>query len=121
MKTAILRWSVWLRVCALACAGAALASLNGAETAATGSVQGRVYNPASQEYVRNAEVRLEGTNQVTYTENDGTFQFSSVVPGAATVAITYTGYNSVRDSFTVTAGQIASREINLTSAAGPVS
>ena len=32
--------------------------------AGTGSISGRVFNPASKEYVRNAEVRLEGDRLV---------------------------------------------------------
>jgi iron complex outermembrane receptor protein len=88
-----------------------------AQTPATGTVQGRVYNPVSKEYVRNAEVRLEGTNQVTYTENDGSFQFINVPAGTVEISVTYTGYNPVKESFTVTSGQIATREINLTSTA----
>ena len=87
------------------------------QTAGTGSVQGRVYNPATREYVNNAEVRLEGTNLVTYTESDGSFKFPQVAPGAATIAVTYTGYNAVRETFAITAGQTAQREINLTSTA----
>ena len=107
----------WQKLIALAgCWLAAVASL-AAQTAGTGAVQGRVYNPVAKEYVRNAEVRLEGTNQITYTESDGSFQFTQVAPGAATVVVNYTGYNSVNESFTVTAGQIAAREITLTSAA----
>jgi len=91
-----------------------------AQTAGTGTVQGRIFNPANQEYVRNAEVRLEGTPQVAYTENDGTFQFRNVSSGEATVSVTYTGYNPVRETFTVSSGQTAMREINLTStSAGP--
>jgi iron complex outermembrane receptor protein len=88
-----------------------------AQPAATGTIQGRVYNPATQEYVRNAEVRLDGTNQVTYTENDGAFQFSNVPAGPAAITITFTGYNTMKESFTVTAGQAAIREVNLTSTA----
>ena len=91
-----------------------------AQAPATGTVQGRVYNPASKEYVRNAEVRLEGTNQVTYTENDGSFQFNNVPAGSASISVSYTGYNAVKESFTVSPGQIATREISITStAAGP--
>lgn len=44
----------------------------------TGTIQGRVFNPATQEYVRNAEVRLEGTNRVEVTGSDGSFQFNNV-------------------------------------------
>lgn len=97
---------------ALACALSAPA-----QTPAPGTIQGRVYNPASKEYVRNAEVRLEGTNRVDYTENDGSFEFRNVPAGQATVSVTYTGYNTVRETFTVTAGQPAVREITLTSTA----
>ena len=87
----------------------------------TGSIQGRVYNPVTKEYVRDAEVRLEGTNQVAYTGNDGSFQFGNVPAGPATVAVAYTGYNPVKESFTVTPGQAAVREINLTSTAANAS
>ncbi len=83
----------------------------------SGTIQGRVFNPVSKQYVRNAEVRLEGTQQVTFTENDGSFQFLNVPAGSATINVTYTGYNSVKETFTVTPGQAAVREINLTSTA----
>src|SRR3954471_14429821 len=88
-----------------------------AQAASTGTVQGRVFNPTSQTYVRNAEVRLEGTSQVTYTENDGSFRFDNVPVGQASVDITFTGYTPVKETFTVTSGQTAVREINLTSTA----
>ena len=100
---------------ALACCCHALITSLVAQTAGTGTIQGRVYNPVSREYVRNAEVRLEGTNQVDYTENDGTFQFSRVPVGQATVTVNYTGYTPVTETFTVSAGQTAVREITLTS------
>ena len=83
----------------------------------TGTINGRVYNPTAQEYVGNAEVRIEGTALVTFTENDGSFQFTGVPAGAVTVSVAFSGYNTAKDSFTVTAGQAAVREINLTSTA----
>lgn len=88
-----------------------------AQTAGTGAVQGRVFNPSRGEYVRDAEVRLEGTSQVTYTENDGSFRFDNVPSGQATIVVTFTGYNSEKQSFTVTPGQVVSREVNLSSTA----
>jgi iron complex outermembrane recepter protein len=94
-----------------------LASILAVHAQGTGSIRGRVFNPVAQEYVRNAEVRLDGTNQVTYTENDGSFQFENVPAGPAAVTITFTGYNTVKESFTVAPGQPAVREINLVSAA----
>ncbi len=89
-----------------------------AQPAATGTIQGRVFNPVSREYVNNAEVRLVGTSQVTYTESDGSFNFAQVAVGEATIAVTYSGYNPVREAFPVTAGQTIVREINLSSTAG---
>ncbi len=111
MKTTCIPSGRWL----IALAIGWLATVTATFAQTTGTVQGRVYNPTSQEYVRNAEVRLAGTNQVTYTESDGTFTLSNVPAGAATVTITYTGYNTVNESVTVTAGQTATREINLVS------
>ena len=83
----------------------------------TGSIQGRIFNPAKGEYVRDAEVRLDGTNQVTYSENDGAFSFAAVPAGPVSITVTYTGYNTVKETFAVAAGQAAVREINLTSTA----
>ena len=88
-----------------------------AQSANTGSIQGRIYNPVSREYVHNAEVRLEGTNQVTYSDSDGSFRLDQIVAGNATIVVTYTGYNSVRETFSVAPAQTAVREINLTSTA----
>jgi iron complex outermembrane recepter protein len=88
-----------------------------AQTAGTGTIQGRVFNPVSKDYVRNAEVRLEGTGQVTYTENDGSFSFNNVPAGEATITVSYIGYNTEKQTVQVGAGQTATREINLTSTA----
>ncbi len=75
-----------------------------------------MFNPVSKEYVRNAEVRLDGTQQVVFTEGDGSFQFTGVPAGSATISVTFAGYNTAKETFTVTAGQTAVREINLISA-----
>lgn len=82
---------------------------------ATGSISGRIFNPATKEYVRNAQVSIAGTNLQTESESDGSFSFPVVPAGAVTLNVIYTGYTAAPDSFTVTAGQTATREINLTS------
>jgi iron complex outermembrane recepter protein len=81
----------------------------------TGTINGRVFNPATGEYVRNAEVRLEGTNKLVTTESDGSFTFENVPSGQATVSVTYTGYNTAKVNVTVPAGAAATTEVNLTS------
>jgi iron complex outermembrane receptor protein len=82
-----------------------------------GTISGRVFNPATGEYVRNAEVRLQGTDRMVATEGDGSFKLDNVPAGTATISISYTGYNTVTETVTVAAGQTATREINLTSTA----
>lgn len=57
-----------------------------------GTISGRVFNPATGEYMRNAEVRIEGTNLTTYTGDSGYFQLRNVPPGEVQVSVTYTGY-----------------------------
>src|SRR5215203_3454188 len=116
MKTAIPPNRNWWKVTSFIFASLAALCLR-AQTGGTGTIQGRVFNPVSKEYVRNAEVRLENTQQVVYTENDGSFQFLNVPAGAAKISVTFTGYNTVEETFTVAAGQTAVRELNLTSTA----
>lgn len=84
-----------------------------AQSAATGTVTGRVYNPALREYVRNAEVRLAGAPAVAFTEGDGSFRFLGVPAGPVTLAVTFAGYEPVQDTFSLAAGHTAAREINL--------
>jgi TonB-dependent receptor len=100
-----------------------LAAISSLFAQSTGTIQGRVYNPARQQYLRNAEVQIEGTNQITYTENDGSFQFNQVPAGPVTITVNFAGYETAKESFTVNAGQTAVREINLVSTAvtGPES
>src|SRR5476651_898550 len=84
-----------------------------AQAAATGMLQGRVYNPVSKAYVANAEVKLEGTTMATFTTDDGSFQFNNVPAGAVMLTVDYTGYDTIRESIMVTAGQQTVKEINL--------
>src|SRR5947207_15187560 len=102
----------WQGFVALAVGWLATVMLTQAQTATHGTVQGRVFNPVSKQYVRDAEVRLEGTNQVAYTESDGSFQFNGVALGPASISVVFSGYNLVKDSFTVSAGQPAVRAIH---------
>ena len=52
-----------------------------AQAPATGRTMGRIFNPATQEYVRNAEITVEGTNAVAFSGDDGSYVLSNVPAG----------------------------------------
>jgi len=76
-------------------------------------VTGRVYNPTSQEYVRDAEVVIEGTSLQSATEVGGFFTLSNVPAGEVVLTVRFSGYNSVSQTFQVNAGETATREVEL--------
>ncbi|MES2692699.1 MAG: carboxypeptidase regulatory-like domain-containing protein, partial [Verrucomicrobiota bacterium] len=80
---------------------------------ATGTISGRIYNPATQEYVRNAEVAIPGTNLVAYSADDGTYLLTGVPAGATSVSVTYTGYETASAQLTVSPGLTATRDFEL--------
>jgi iron complex outermembrane receptor protein len=86
---------------------------------AGGTVSGRIYNPATKEYVRNAEIRVDGTALLTTSEDGGYYALTGVPPGPNTVSVTYAGYPRITQSVTVGAGATAVRDFDL--AAGPAS
>jgi iron complex outermembrane receptor protein len=75
-----------------------------AQLAGTGTITGRVFNPATREYVRNAEIRHSGSAQVIYTEDDGSFRILNVTAGNVTVTVSYTGYPNVSDTVNLAPG-----------------
>ncbi|MPT46939.1 MAG: TonB-dependent receptor [Sphingobium sp.] len=79
----------------------------------TGSVRGRVFNTATGEYVRNAEVRVEGTTIVTYSEDGGTFRLSGVPAGENTISVRYTGLQDAKSVATIGNGQVATLDFDL--------
>lgn len=79
------------------------ATLASAQT--TGRVTGRVLNLATQQYAFNAEVRIEGSPHVAYTETDGSYRFNHAPLGPVVLTVSYTGYAPVRKTVTVGTGE----------------
>ena len=84
-----------------------------AQNAGTGRIAGRVFNPATGEYVRNAEVAIEGTNLVTFSGDDGSYVLSNVPTGEYSVTVTYTGYERGLSTVSVAPGQTAAKDFEL--------
>ncbi len=82
---------------------------------AAGTVTGRIFNAATNEYVRNAEVRVQDTNLVAYSEDGGYYRLVGVPAGEVTVAVAYTGSEPVSARVVVAAGQTAPRDFELQS------
>ena len=78
-----------------------------------GLVRGRVLNTATGDYVRNAEIRVEGTTIVAYSEDGGDFRLTGVPTGDVTVVVKYTGLQESRQVVTVNPGQVATVEFAL--------
>ena len=48
-----------------------------AQSGGTGSLSGRIFNPATGEYVRNAEIQIEGTSLTTYSRFNRTYELTA--------------------------------------------
>lgn len=90
----------------------AVAQQAGAERAQqTGAIRGRVFNTASGEFVRNAEIRVDDTQIVAYSEDGGTFRIGGVPAGDATLVVRYTGLAEARTTARVAAGETTAVDI----------
>ncbi len=103
-----------LRVFLLALAGLCSALALSAQSA-TGRVTGRVFNPATGEYVRNAEIRLQGTERVTFSEEGGAYELGNIPVGPATLLVSYSGYQTATANVAVSPGAAATRDFELVS------
>ncbi len=87
--------------------------VNGTAAVGSGVVRGRVLNAATGEYVRNAEIRVEGTTIAAYSEDGGQFRLAGVPAGQATVVVRYTGLQEARAVVAVEADQAANLDVTL--------
>lgn len=66
--------------------------------------------------MRNAEIRQQGTERVTYSEEGGVYQLVNVPAGAATLQVTFSGYQTASVTIAVSAGAVATHDFELVSA-----
>ncbi len=89
-----------------------------AQNASTGAVSGRVYNPETGEYVRNAQIRATPGGEVAISEQGGFYQITNLPPGDVTLVLSYAGFPNVTAKATVAAGATTTVDLNLPAAAG---
>ncbi len=86
-----------------------------AQPADTGTVGGRIFNPASREYVRYAQIAVEGTNLTAVSEAGGAYSISGVPAGDVRLRVTFTGYRSETAAVRISAGAVTTRDFELVS------
>jgi iron complex outermembrane receptor protein len=85
------------------------------------TIEGRVKNAASGNYLNNARVAIEGTTIETFTNSDGEYRLSNLPAGAARLKVYYTGLESQSASVTVAPGATVSQDFELSFARGQTS
>jgi len=94
---------------------AGLAALPGFAADGVGIVTGRIYNPATGEYVRNARVEITGTGQMTISGDGGEYRLANVPAGPAVVTVNYAGYRVDAATLEVPAGATVTHDFQIVS------
>lgn len=81
----------------------------------TGTITGRVLNPATGEYVRDAKIEIKETGQTASSEAGGEYRLLAVPAGKVTVAVTYTGYRTAPATVEVVTGGTATQDFQIVS------
>lgn len=99
-----------------------VASLTGARAAdgapATGTIEGRVSNPANGEYIETARLIVEGAGGETFSDTAGFYRLTNVPAGTVRVKAFFTGLAAQTATVTVTAGQTATLDFSLAALPG---
>ena len=105
------------RLCLTALAALPLGPVGRAQTSATGTIEGRVFDTGRGEYLERARLTIEGTAMEAFSDESGQYRFSNVPAGSARVRVFFTGLLPQTDTVAVAAGQITQH--NITLAPGP--
>ncbi|MDO8542169.1 MAG: TonB-dependent receptor [Opitutaceae bacterium] len=101
------------RVLAVAASLIALGCAHAMETPVAGTIEGRVFNPATGEYLENVRITIEGTALETFTDAGGQYRLTNIRPGVTPVKAFRTGAAAQSHVVTVAAGQIVTQDFNL--------
>jgi TonB-dependent receptor len=90
-----------------------IASVTFAQGPAPGTIEGRVLNGRSGEYLENARVTIEGTSLEAFTDSGGDYRITNVPAGTARVRVFFTGLEVQTDALNVSAGKVVRRDFTL--------
>jgi iron complex outermembrane receptor protein len=93
------------------------ASQVAAQTAATGTIEGRVLNADNGRYLNNAQVTVVGTTLQASTDSSGLYRITGVPAGEAKVKTFYTGLIAQDATIAVAAGSSVTLDVNLSTTA----
>src|SRR5687767_10878373 len=82
----------------------------------TGTIEGRVSNPATGAYLENARITIEGTSIEAFTDSDGFYRLNRVPAGSARVRAFYTGLLLQAGEVVVAAVHVSRHDVQLASA-----
>jgi iron complex outermembrane recepter protein len=80
---------------------------------ATGQIAGRVLNAATQEYVRNVEVRVAGTALLATSEEGGYYRLFDMPAGEVTLVTSYPGHLPARAVAMLSAGKTLTCDLEI--------
>ncbi|MBI5692494.1 MAG: carboxypeptidase regulatory-like domain-containing protein [Verrucomicrobia bacterium] len=84
-----------------------------ASPSATGTVEGRVANPATGEYLEHARITIEAAGLEAFTDTAGFYRLTGVPAGTAQVRAFFTGLSAQTSTVTVAASQTVVLDFNL--------
>ena len=79
------------------------------------TVAGRIVNPATGEYVADAEVRIEGHEATVLSQPGGSYRISGLPAGRMRLAVSYTGYETAYAAVELRRGETITQNIELRS------
>ncbi|MPM11619.1 hypothetical protein SDC9_57967 [bioreactor metagenome] len=90
-----------------------ISALTVASFAQKGTIRGFVYDKGNSEPVIFTNVYLKGTTYGSPTDINGYFTISQIPPGTYELMITYLGYDTLRETITIKAGELISKKYYL--------
>ncbi len=84
---------------------------------AVGTIEGRVFNPATGTNLENARISIDGAGLETFTDDAGRYRFVGVPAGQVRIRAFFTGLELSRTTVTVSPGATVQHDISLSARA----